>query len=175
MIFIAGETLSLLAALALVYSTFTNKKQEMMKWQALNTVFLGFSDWFLGAHSAVVTNVLTFVRNILSAKGKLSKSLTLVICALMIVVGSLFNNRGWLGVLPIVASVQFTLCIYSLKSAQHMRIALIVNLMLWAIIDFLIQAYPMFVADIVIAIVTFVNVLRFRDERGNKKRKKATK
>lgn len=56
-----------------------------------------------------------------------------------------------------------------------MRIALIVNLMLWAIIDFLIQAYPMFVADIVIAIVTFVNVLRFRDERGNKKRKKATK
>ena len=75
----------------------------------------------------------------------------------------IINNRAWLGLLPIIASVQYTLCVFILKSAQHMRIALIINLLLGMIFDFLIKAYPMFALDIIIIIVTLINFLRFRN------------
>lgn len=150
----------MLAALCLAYSTFGNKKNKMMFWQAINAVFYGLSNLFLGAYSAVVTNILTLFRNTLQVKDKLNKTLTIIICLLMIAVGLIFNNLGWVGLLPILASVSYTICVYTLKSAQQMRIALIVNLLQWAIIDFIVKSYPMFVMDIIIITVTFVNVLR---------------
>ena len=67
--------------------------------------------------------------------------------------GVFFNNIGWLGLLPIILSIQFTICVYAIKSAQHMRIALIINLLLGMIFDFLIKAYPMFALDIIIIIL----------------------
>jgi len=126
---IIGEIFSLLAALTLAYSTFSNKKNKMIWWQAINAIFYGISNLFLGGYSAVVTNVLTLSRNILVVKNKLDKKFTIIICILMTIVGVYFNNRVWLGLLPIIASVQYTICVYVLKSAQRMRIALIINLL----------------------------------------------
>lgn len=159
---IIGEILSLLAALTLAYSTFSNKKTKMIWWQALNAVFYGLSNLFLGGYSAVVTNVLTLFRNVLLVKNKLDKKFTIIICILMIIIGLYFNNREWLGLLPIIASIQYTICIYLLKSAQHMRYALIINLLQWMVFDLLVKAYPMFILDIIIIIVTIINVLRFK-------------
>lgn len=160
---ILGEIFSLLAALTLAYSTFSNKKNKMIWWQAINAIFYGISNLFLGGYSAVVTNVLTLSRNILVVKNKLDKKFTIIICILMTIVGVYFNNRAWLGLLPIIASVQYTICVYVLKSAQRMRIALIINLLQWMIFDFLVKAYPMFALDIIIIIVTLINFLRFRN------------
>ena len=36
---IIGEIFSLLAALTLAYSTFSNKKNKMIWWQAINAIF----------------------------------------------------------------------------------------------------------------------------------------
>ena len=159
---IVGEVLSLLAALTLAYSTFSNKKDKMIWWQAINAVFYGLSNLFLGAYSAVVTNILTLSRNVLLVKNKLDKKLTIIICILMTIVGIVFNNRALLGLLPIIASVSYTICIYVLKSAQQMRIALVINLMQWMIFDFLVKAYPMFIMDIIIIIVTLINIIRYK-------------
>lgn len=162
---IIGEIFSLLAALCLAYSTFSNKKNKMILWQAINAIFYGLSNLFLGAYSAVVTNILTLFRNTLQVKNKLDRNFTIIICLLMTIVGIIFNNREWLGLLPIVASVSYTICVYVLKSAQQMRIALIVNLLQWMIIDFLVKSYPMFIMDIIIIIVTFINIVRYKKEK----------
>lgn len=159
---IVGEVFSLLAALSLAYSTFSNKKNKMILWQAINAVFYGFSNLFLGGYSAVVTNVLTLSRNVLSMKNKLNKSFTIIICLLMIIVGINVNNRELLGLLPIVASVSYTICVYLLKSAQQMRFALVINLLQWMVFDFLVKSYPMFLMDMIIIAVTLINIVRYR-------------
>ena len=159
---IVGEIFSLLAALSLAYSTFSNKKNKMILWQAINAVFYGFSNLFLGGYSAVVTNILTLSRNILSVKNKLNKNFTIIICLLMTIVGISVNNKEWLGLLPILASVSYTICVYILKSAQQMRIALVVNLFQWMIFDFLVKSYPMFIMDVIIIAVTLVNIIRYK-------------
>ena len=160
---IIGEIFSLLAALTLAYSTFSNKKNKMIWWQAINTIFYGLSNLFLGCYSAAVINILALSRNALVVKNKLDKKFTIIICILIIIVGAFFNNKGWLGLLPIILSIQYTICVYAIKSAQHMRIALIINLLLGMIFDFLIKAYPMFALDIIIIIGTLINCIRFRN------------
>lgn len=164
---ILGELFSLLAALALAYSTFSNKKHKMIGWQAINAIFYGLSNLFLGGYTAVVTNILTLFRNVLQVKNKMNKILTIIICMLMVGVGLLFNNNALLGLLPIVASVQYTICIYILKSAQQMRFALVINLIQWLFFDFFIKAYPMFIMDLIIIIITLINILRYREVKEN--------
>ncbi len=160
---ILGEIFSLLAALCLAYSTFSHKKNKMIWWQAINAIFYGLSNLFLGAYSAVVTNILTLFRNTLQVKDKLNKHITIIICLLMAIVGIIFNNREWLGLLPILASVTYTICVYVLKSVQQMRIALVINLIQWAIFDFLVKAYPMFIMDMIIIVVTVMNMIRYKN------------
>ncbi len=162
---IIGEVFSLLAALSLAYSTFSNKKDRMILWQAINATFYGLSNFFLGGYTAVVTNILTLIRNILQVKGKMNKGVTIIICILMTIIGFYFNKNGILGLIPIIASVTYTICVYVLKSAQQMRVALIINLIQWLFFDFLIKAYPMFVMDLIIIIVTLINILRYKEAK----------
>ena len=81
----------------------------------------------------------------------------------MIGIGVCFNNNGLLGLLPIIASVSYTICIYVLKSAQKMRVALVINLIQWLFFDFFIKAYPMFVMDLIIIIITLINIFRYKE------------
>lgn len=166
---IVGEIFSLLAALCLAYSTFSNKKNKLIFWQAVNAIFYGLSNLFLGAYSAVVTNILTLFRNTLQVKHRLNRNFTIIICLLMAIVGIIFNNKAWLGLLPIIASVTYTICVYILDSAQQMRIALVINLVQWVIFDFLVKAYPMFIMDIIIIVVTLINIARYREKKDNNK------
>ena len=165
---IAGEILSFLAAIVLAYSTFSNRKKTIMWWQALNALIYGLSNFFLGGYSATISCSLIFARNILSARNKLTKRGTIFLCILIIIVGLYFNNRSWLGLIPIIASIQSTICIYALKTAQQMRITLIINLLQWVVFDFSVQAYPMFIMDIIIIVVTSINLIRYKNNHKTK-------
>ena len=80
----------------------------------------------------------------------------------MAIVGIIANNKEWLGLLPILASITYTICVYILKSAQQMRIALVVNLIQLMIFDFLVKSYPMFIMDMIIISVTLINIIRHK-------------
>ena len=164
-----GEVFSLIAALLLAYSTFSQKKSKMIFVQALNAIACCISDFLLGGYSAVVTNIFTFFRNILVVKNKFDKKYTIITCILMIVVGVIFNNREWIGLFSIIASVQYTICVYILKSAQQMRYALAINLLFWAFFDFAIDSYPLFIMDIAIIVITVINIIRYRNDVEEKK------
>ena len=135
----------------------------MVLWQAAHAVCYCLSNLFLGGYSAVISNVLIAVRNILLAKDKLNKWVTSLICVLIITIGIYFNNRGWLGLLPIVASVSYTILMYLVKTVQGMQLALISNLTQWTVFDFLLKSYPMFVMDVVIIGITVRNYLKGRN------------
>ena len=156
-----GEALSLIAALLLAYSTFSKKKKNMIVWQALDVLFCSLANLVLGGYSAVVTNFLSLFVSLLVIKNKLDEKNTIILCILMIVVGLYFNNRAWLGILPIIATVQYTICLYLLKTAQQMRIAIMVNLVPWLVFDFAIKSYPIFMMDIIIIIASMTNYIRY--------------
>lgn len=157
-----GLIFSFLSACCLCYSTFGKKKENMLKWQVANTFFLILSNLFLKGYSGMATNLVCLVRNIIGAKGRLNKYSTVILTILIVVGGIVVNNRGWLGLLPVIASVEYSACMYLCKDAQQLRLALAVNVALWAVYDLMIGSYPMFVTDLIVAGASLVNVMRYR-------------
>ena len=160
MMFILGELFSFLSACCLMYSTFGKTKNKMVFWQAINAIFYALSNIFLGGYTAVISNVLTIFRNRLQVEGKYNKTWMILICILMTSVCLFFNNKGLLGILPITASVSYTMMMYYVKSIKNMQLAVISNMTQWAIFDFLIQGYPSFVMDLVIIVLSYKNRIK---------------
>ena len=139
-----------------------------MIWHSANTCFYCLSNLCLGGYSAVVTSALTLTRNVLQIKGKLGRGAAGIICLLMMLVGLLFNNRGWIGLLPISASVIYTLCVYLIRSPQGMRVALLLNLAQYAVFDYTLRAYPAFVSGVVIIFVTTTKLCQVHFSKNEK-------
>lgn len=161
-----GQFFSFLSACCLCYSTFGKRKENILKWQVANTAFLILANLFLKGYSGVATNLICLVRNFLGARGRLNKVNTIVLAILIVAGGIAVNNRGWLGLLPVVASVEYSICMYLCRDAQQMRLALAVNVALWAVYDFTIASYPMFATDLIVAGACCLNVFRYKRLRG---------
>lgn len=61
-----------------------------------------------------------------------------------------------------IASLEYSIGMYCCKGAQQMRLELAGNVALWAIYDFAIGSYPMFVTELIVADASVLNVLRYK-------------
>ena len=157
---ILGNLFSFLSASCIAISVIKRNKSDLIWWQIIDIIFCLFSNVFLAAYSALITNLISLLRNILSYKNKLNVKLTILLTILCIIVGFLVNNRGIFGILAIIASASYTVFMYTTKNNQQMRYALIFNLTLWFIHDFYIQAYPSTILEFFLVLWTGIQILR---------------
>lgn len=151
-----------LGALLLAYSTFSKDKERMLWIQVGDCTCCVLRNAFIGSMSAVSTNFICTIRNILNAKGKLSQGITYIFAILIFLTGVIVNNKGLIGILPPIASVEYTIWSSRCKTSQSLRYALLVNLCLWFMHDSVVKLYPSMVMDIIISGVTLVNILKYR-------------
>ena len=159
---VLGNIFSLCAVICLAVSVLKKSKKSLIGWQIVDTVFFIASTFVLQSYSAVVTNTVSLIRNLVAYKGKLDKKLTWFFSALIVIIGLYLNNRGIIGWLPVIASVQYTICLYTTKNEQQMRWALVFNLMFWCVHDAYIQAYPAALNDFGLSLWTCVQIFKFR-------------
>ena len=157
---IVGNVFSFLSALCIAISVVKKNKADLIWWQSVDIIFFILSNIALFAYAALATNSIALLRNILSYKDKLTKSITYVLCLLCIAIGLYVNNRGIIGFFPVVATASYTIFIYTTKNEQQMRYALISNLLLWFVHDFYVQAYPSAIMDMTLSIWTCIQAFR---------------
>ena len=80
-------------------------------------------------------------RNAMVYKDKLTMNWTIFFIVISVVLGLLVNTMGFVGLLPIIAIIQITLCNYYLKTIKPIKIGFIVNSAIYivyflAILDF---------------------------------------
>lgn len=155
-----GNVFSFLAVVCLAVSVTKKNKTGLIGWQVVDVVFCMMSNVALFSYSAFTTNFIALIRNVLAYKNKLSKSMTFILFLLCIIVGSFANTRGIIGWFPIAASASYTVSMYTSRNDQHMRYALISNLILWFVHDIYVQAYPSACADIVLSFWTSYQALK---------------
>ena len=157
---ILGNIFSLLAALCTTISVIKNTKTKFIYWQIGDDIFGCLTCLTLGSYPALTVCAVTFIRNILAYKNKLTRFLTFILFWANIIIGSYVNNLGVIGWLPIIAAASYTIFVYLAKTAQHMRIALISNLSLWVIHCLYIQAYPSAFVNLSICLWTIYQALK---------------
>ena len=159
---IVGNIFSLLSAICIAVSVIKQSKKDFMYWQIGDTLFGIVANIALSAFAALVISIVCFIRNILSYKNKLTKNITIFLLIVSIIVGLYANNLALIGLLPIIASASYTICIYVTKNEQQMRWALTVNMLLWFIHNIYVQAYPSAIANIVLCLWTFIQIFKNR-------------
>lgn len=156
---IFGNLCSLCAMVSDSFSS-TRKNAKSVLWvQCLSQVFYGLSTLFLGGYSASVQNVVSLIRNLVAIRGIEKKWLEWTLLVSGIVFGFCFNTLGIIGVLPILANVEYTLAVFRYKDNERaLKIAFLFNVIMFIIFNAVIRNFVGFIANIVL-LVTLITYL----------------
>lgn len=124
---IAGNIISFIAGIFLILSMWVNDEKEAYKHQFLNAFVLMISSIFFLSWTGVTTMAIAATRNVFVYKDKLTLNWTIFFIILSVVIGLMVNSMGFIGLLPIIAIVQITICNYVLKSIKWIKMSFIVN------------------------------------------------
>ena len=146
----------------LLYSTFGKRKDKALLIQSGSLAATMLSYLFIGSYSAILSCLISITRNILVAKEKMSLVLLLGITFTLSLLGIFTNNNGVVGLLPVIASVEYTIWCSVCKTAQSLRWALFVNTVLWVTFNICVSMYLFAAMDAVTLIITIINIIKYR-------------
>lgn len=164
---IVGNVCSLCAMVTDSISGTRKKRNEILGFQTLSQVFYGVGSTILKGYSSVAQNIAGILRNFAVMKDIKSKAVEWALIAIGVVLGVLFNNRGLLGWLPIVANFEYAVSMFKFKDNEKgLKSAFAINMTMYSIFNFFIQNYVGGFTNMFTAITTAVSLIK--EWRGTK-------
>lgn len=165
---IIGNIFSLCAMVSDSISGTRKKHKEIMAIQILSQFFYGASSIALKGYSSTAQNAVAVFRNLAAMKNVKSKVLEWVLILAGVALGIVFNNRGLLGWLPIVANLEYSAAVFKLKNNEKaLKLCFIINMLMYAVFSAVIMNYVGVVSCAVIAVTTAVSLIKaVRAERA---------
>ena len=124
---VIGNIISLIAGIFIILSMWVNDEKKAYFYQFLNAFILMFSSVFFFSWTGVTTMAIAASRNLMVYKDRLTRNWTIFFIVISVVLGLLVNTMGIVGLLPIIAIVQITLCNFYLKSIKTIKSSFIIN------------------------------------------------
>ena len=124
---VIGNVISLIAGIFIILSMWVNDEKQAYKYQFLNAFILMISSVFFFSWTGVTTMAIAASRNAMVYKDKLTLNWTIFFIVISVVLGLLVNTLGFIGLLPIIAIIQITLCNYYLKTIKTIKMGFILN------------------------------------------------
>lgn len=166
---IIGNILSLFAAIFRALSSCVNERKKVFTCQFLECLILCVASGFFGSWSGITTLGLSAARNILVAKDKFNRNIMIIFVVLVAVSGALANNRGLIGLLPVFATLEYTICCYYVKGVLATKYSIFINIALWVAYCFVIFDFVTAVTDLAVLAVGAVSIVRMHIEGYRKK------
>ena len=157
---IIGNAISLIAGIFILLSMWVNDEKEAYKHQFLNAFILMISSVFFLSWTGVVTMAIAASRNAFVYKDKFTFNWAIFFVIVSVVVGFAVNTMGIVGILPIIALVQLTLCNYYLKTIKPIKIGFIVNSAIYIIYFLVIWDFSSAAIETITALVGVVSLAR---------------
>lgn len=124
---VIGNIISLIAGIFIILSMWVNDEKKAYFYQFLNAFILMISSVFFFSWTGVVTMAIAASRNLMVYYDRLTMKWTVFFILVSVVLGLAVNTLGFVGLLPIIAIVQITLCNYYLKTIKQIKTSFIVN------------------------------------------------
>lgn len=163
-----GNIISLIAAVFLAVSCTVKTRNKVFIMQFMNCALLAVASYFFGSYAAITTLVLCCIRNIFILKDKFTKPVMAVIITLVFIFGFMANNRGIVGLMPVFATVEYTLCCHFIRDVKKTRISVLFNESIWLIYSFLVRDYSTAMTDIAVITVDIFAIIKARCGKTSK-------
>ncbi len=158
-----GNGISLFAGIFLIISYYINDAKKAYFYQFLNAFILAISSVFFFSWVGITTMLIAAIRNLMVYYDRLTRNWTIVFLVVTVVLGVYVNTLGFVGLLPVIAVIEITLCNFLLKSIKPIKLSFIVNSLIYiiyffAIYDFTSVAIESFTA--LVGIYSLVQLIR---------------
>lgn len=158
---IIGNVCSLLAMGTDAISAAQKTAKRLLWVQIISQLIYCTGSIILKGYSGAVQNVISTVRNLVAIKNIKSKALEWILVVLGVVLGLVFNNLGWVGLLPVIANLQYTLAVFYFKEDERaLKKAFLIVTIMFAIFNLAIYNFVGFCTNIVLCITTAIFLLK---------------
>lgn len=158
---IIGNLCSVFATLSDVFSSSRKTTRSFLLWQCLGQFFYGLSAIVLKGYSAAIQNVICIIRNLAAVRNINSKLLEWVLVISATVLGIVCNNLAWIGILPVIANLEYSLAVFRFKENEIvLKSAFACNVLLYTVFNGAIRNYTGMIADFVLFVVTLVFLVK---------------
>ena len=164
-----GNICCILAMLADSFSSTRKTRKNIMLAQCLSCLFYFAAGIVLKGYSAAVQNAVGIIRNLVAIPEKSYKWLEYLLIALAFGLGVYFNNLGWLGLLPVIGNLEYSIAVFRFKNDQRkLKIAFAINMLLFAIFDIFIYNFVGCISSTVVFITTIIALIKDKQKPDQK-------
>ncbi len=131
-------------------------RKEILKINILASFLYALSYLLTGATTGFLATIINIIRTSVCYKNK--NKLIIILLILLYAIVSLFDYTGWFCILPILAGIVFTICIYQ-ENTFIMRLGQLIACFLWIIYNIFAGVYLLALTTSIIFISTFISML----------------
>lgn len=158
---IIANIIALIASLLMVYTGIIKRKERIVIVQTIQIGLSVLSNIILGGITGAIINAISCVRNILCYKDKLGKLAKTLIIVSSIVLSLMFNNLGFIGILPIISAVVYTLFMDT-KDIIKFKYLTIFIMFLWGTYDLYVKSYSSAVFDFMTIFANIFSIIKIK-------------
>ena len=158
---IIGNLCTLLAMGANALSSTRKTAKGVLLLQNLSQGIYFMSAVVLGGYSAAVQNAVSIFRNFAAIRNVKSKTIEWTLTALGVILGVVFNNRGWMGLFPVLGNLQYTLAIFRFKDNERaLKLSFLISVAFFCVFNVVLRNYVGVAADTVVMITTAIVLIQ---------------
>ena len=124
---IIGNFISLIAGIFIMISLVVNNDKRAYKYQIFNAATLVIASFFFDSLVGAVIMAIASIRLIMVYKDRFTIRWAIFFLILSVTIGFAVNTLGWIGLIPIIAVAQITICNYAYKDIRWIKLSFIVN------------------------------------------------
>lgn len=158
---VIGNIIALIASILMVLAGLQKKKKKILFIQIIQIALSVISNLVLGGYTGAIINALSCVRDILCYKDKMGTKEKIIIIILAVGLSLAFNNLGWIGLLPLIATVVY-ISFMSTKDVVKFKLLIIFSMVMWLIYDLYIKSYTSGVFDFMSVIANIVAIWQIK-------------
>lgn len=165
-----GNLCTLLAMGANAVSSTRKTAKSVLLFQCLSQFVYFICAVVLRGYSAAVQNIVSILRNMAAIKNVKSKTVEWILTGAGVALGILFNNRGLMGLLPVLGNLQYTLAIFRFKDNERLlKTSFLISGACYAIFNVVLYNFVGAVSDIIVIIITAAVLIRERKTDSKEK------
>ena len=158
---IIGNLCTLLAMAANALSSTRKTAKGVLHLQNLSQGIYFVSAAVLGGYSAAVQNAVSILRNFAAIRNVKSKTVEWILTAAGVILGVMFNNRGWMGLFPVLGNLQYTLAIFRFKDNERaLKLSFLISVASFCIFNAVLRNYVGVASDTVVMITTAIVLIQ---------------
>jgi len=160
-----GNLISLVAACFLAASCISRNNRRVFAYQCMESLTVAVSSLFFASYAASVSMLLSALRNWLVSREKYTRPVMLFFLIIGVILGIAINVRGWLGLVPVIATAQYTLCCFYVKGVLTTKYSIAVNLLMWVVYSFLILDFSTAISNAIVLVLDIGVIVKMHKER----------